>query len=141
MNDQQQDVTPTKGDVWPPPPALRPLPPRAASQPQRLRPVFWLGLAFNVVACLPAVRLLQYPSGSGMASDLDAMPLFYVAIVAAVAFFVGVPLAAWQIWKRRGDGLSVVWEGFGLLLCLLPAFTGCGVLFLVLKVKAFDSVA
>jgi len=129
--------------IWPPPPDL-PMPLVAKEvRAQWFRPALWLGLAFNILACFPSMWLLQYPSGIEMMSDdLDTSPIFLgIVPVATAALLIGIPIALWLLRKRRGNGQSILWECVGLFLCLTPLFTGLGVLYIVVKVKAFDSIA
>ena len=77
-----------------------------------------------------------------MSDELDVYPLFVFILPAAVlSLFVGVPVAIWQMRKRREQGQTVLWEGIGLLLCLLPLASGCCLLFAVEEVKTFNSIA
>lgn len=104
------------------------------------RPALWLGLAFNLLAGFPAIRLLQYPTGADIGwAALNSEPLNFVFITAALAFVVGFPFALWQIRKRLKAGRSVLWEGISCLLCFSSVFSGWGILTLVVKLKDFDS--
>ena len=135
------DQKPMPGDTWPPPPTVS----TSAALPERradwFRPALWLGLAFNLLACWPALELLNEPYGSEqMSDDLDAWPHAAALFVAGLAFLVGFPIVIWQIRKRQKYDQSVVLEWFALASCLTPYPVACAVLSVILSAKAFDSL-
>ena len=115
MNDYQS--------VRPLPPSIIPPVAHGRIKWQWFRPALRLGIAFNALACFPAARLFQYGPYSAIGvSDYDIS--YFTLPVSVLALLIGIPFAIWQIWKRRRQGQSILWEIFGLLLCFCPYLTG-----------------
>ncbi len=134
------DQNPPSADVWPPPPAASTPAAPAERHADWFRPALWLGLVFNILACIPALLLLKEPTGSELMSDDLESPLWLVVIVGALAALIGIPIIIWQMRKRQWRGQSVVLEGFALASCLTPYPVAAAVLSVIRSVKAFDSL-
>lgn len=129
------------GDSWPPPPTISTPAAPAERRAEWFRPALWLCLAFNALACWPALELLKEPYGSGqMSDDLDAWPHFAALFVAGLAVLVGVPIILWQMRTRQRRGLSIVWEWIAFAFCLMPYPVAAVVLSIICSAKAFDSL-
>ena len=129
------------GNIWPPPPTVNTPAAIIERRADWFRPALWLGLAFNLLACWPALELLNRPYGSEqMSDDLDVLPPIAAMFAAGLAVVVGVPIVIWQMRKRQGRYESVVLEWFALALCLTPYPVACAVLSAVLSAKAFNSL-
>ena len=129
---------PPPGDTWPPPPAIVSPVALLDNGSRWFRPAFWLGLAFNVLACVPGLSLLQVPDGKEDVSlSLYDYPQTGVIVAAVLADLIGIPFAVWQMRMRRKRKQSVLWEIVGLLLCLLSLWIGLKVTSIIAIAKGF----
>ena len=73
-----------------------------------------------------------------MSDDVEITPFFFSLCAGGLALIIGVPIAFWQIRKRRNYGQSIWWEGVGLTLCLTPGFLGWGLITIIENIKDFN---
>ena len=126
-------------EIWPPPPTVISHLVSVESRLRWFRPALWLGIAFNVLACIPVFHLLKFHMGADIGWEAMYGPRYPILYTAEFAFIVGLSFAVWQLCRRLRGRQSIFWEGVGCFLCISPFFVGYGLLLLVLKVKDFDS--
>jgi len=128
-------------DSWPPTPTV-PFPfTQEKGKLHWFRLSIWLGVAFNLLVCLPALLLLKEPYGSELMSDDLEAPFWLAFYGAPFAVIIGVPFVIWQMRTRQKSGQSIVSEWIGLVLCLTPFPVSAGVTLLIESAKAFDSLS